>query len=45
MHEPPFIDVGGGHYVACHLVKPGDVRTRHMARRVAVLQQPQPVLM
>jgi peptide/nickel transport system ATP-binding protein len=22
--EPPLIDVGGRHYVACHLVRPGD---------------------
>ncbi|HEY8424592.1 MAG TPA: dipeptide ABC transporter ATP-binding protein [Limnochordales bacterium] len=42
--EPDFIDVGEGHYVACHLVKPGDVRTRDMARRVSAVQrQPQQV--
>ena len=26
--EPPLVDVGGGHYVACHLVGPGATRRR-----------------
>ena len=36
VEEPPFMEVGVRHFVACHLVKPGAIRTAELARQVAV---------
>ncbi|WP_324715513.1 dipeptide ABC transporter ATP-binding protein [Carboxydochorda subterranea] len=36
VQEPPFVDLGNHHYVACHLAKPGDIRTRGLAEKVKV---------
>ncbi len=36
VEEPPFVEVGVRHFVACHLVKPGAIRTAELARQVAV---------
>lgn len=43
VQEPPFIDIGNHHFVACHLVKPGAIQTRDLAKLVAQLRPPERV--